>query len=736
MMNEPKNNVGTIDRTGQQLGNYRLISSLNLDRYSGMYLGEHVQFNTQCIVKVWQLQLKVELVDSFLTQARGLAQLVHPHILQVRDVGVEYLTPFLTMDYVPHVTLQQRSSHGIPKPLSTILPFLQPLAEALQFAHNNGFLHKDIRPRNILLGWNNGVLLSNFTIPALLQSEQQPNHLKASEVTELLGYMPPEQMRGKAVPASDQYALAVVIYEWLSGDLPFHGSYGEIVNQHLQAQPPLLRKKVPTISAAVEGVLFTALAKDPHKRFSSVTAFVQALQSEYESAAGHFAAPSPASARAVPASTPSAYPGPFYSATAGPDTPAALSLNCHAERSEASPAPETPAPPAALSLNCHAERSEASPASKTPAPPAAPQKKNSSPSISRRAFVAGLVGVAVLGGGAAWLGVSQKWSISSLASSTTNSSGNQVSNPALSGGTILIYRGHPARVNAAVWSPDGKHLASASDDHTVQICDAKTGKTSLTYRGHSAEVFALAWSPDGKYLASAGADKTAQVWDVATGNRVRTYQGHSDQVNAVAWSADSALIASASDDHTVQVWNIANGEVAMIYNQHTAGVLAVAWSPDNTVIASGSWDNTMKAFSTIQTESFAIGDTVFDYRGHTAEVYAVAWSPDGKRIASASGDKVVQVGNGINGATLFTYAGHSDIVHSVAWAPDGKYLASASADRTVQVWNAKAKQKITRDKLFTYRGHTNSVYSVAWSPDGKRLASASSDSTVQVWRPI
>ncbi len=136
MMNEPKNNVGTIDRTGQQLGNYRLISSLNLDRYSGMYLGEHVQFNTQCIVKVWQLQLKVELVDSFLTQARGLAQLVHPHILQVRDVGVEYLTPFLTMDYVPHVTLQQRSSHGIPKPLSTILPFLQPLAEALQFAHN------------------------------------------------------------------------------------------------------------------------------------------------------------------------------------------------------------------------------------------------------------------------------------------------------------------------------------------------------------------------------------------------------------------------------------------------------------------------------------------------------------------------------------------------------------------------------------------------------------------------
>jgi WD40 repeat protein len=548
----------------------------------------------------------------------------------------------------------------------------------LQYAHNNGFLHKDIRPRNILLGWNNNILLSNFTIPVLLQSEEQPNHLKAAEVSELLGYMPPEQMQGKAVPASDQYALAVVIYEWLCGDLPFHGSYGDIVNQHLHAQPPLLCKRVPTISAAVESVLFTALAKDPHKRFNSITAFVQALHSEG-------------------------------------------AVNWTPALTNASGAPGN--------LFVHSRGDGLS----------SPSPAQQAPSISRRAFVAGLVGVAVLGGGAAWLGLSNRLSISSLASwspGSTNSSGNQASNPDLTGGTILVYNGHPARVNAAAWSPDGKQIASASDDHTVQICDAKTGTTSLTYRGHSAEVFTVAWSPDGKYIASAGADKTVQVWEAATGNSIRTYKRHSDQVNATAWSSDSRLIASGSDDHTIQVWNIASGEVAMIYSQHTAGVLAIAWSPDNTVIASGSWDNTVKAFSTIQTESFAIGETVFDYRGHTAEVYAVAWSPDGKRIASASGDKIVQVGNGINGATLFTYTGHSDVVHSVAWSPDGKRIASASADSTVQVWSAQTKQKTTRDKLFTYRGHSNSVYAVAWSPDGKRLASASSDNTLQVWRPM
>ncbi|HEY6408270.1 MAG TPA: serine/threonine-protein kinase [Ktedonobacteraceae bacterium] len=708
MKNEPMNNVGTIDRTGQQLGNYRLISSLELSRHSAVYLGEHVQSKHQCVVKVWQLQLKDKLANSFLSQARALTQLIHPHILRVRDAGVEQLVPFLVMDYVPYVTLQQRTSRGIPKPLSDIIPLLQPLAEALQYAHNNGFLHKDIRPRHILLGRNNHALLSNFNIPALHQSEQQPNHLKAAQVSELLGYMPPEQMRGKAVPASDQYALAVVIYEWLNGDLPFHGSYGEIVNQQLHAQPPLLRKKVPTISSGIENVLLTALAKDPHKRFSSIMAFVQALQSEY--AAVH----SPAIAIGVPAAP---IAGPIDMV---PYTPPI-------SRGEVHPRPPAPMTPAPTSTPA---------ASNKHTPPIPPQKTKSGPSISRRAFVAGLVGVAALGGGAAWLGLSQKWSISSLSSGSTNTSGNQVVNSDLPRGVTLIYRGHPARVNTSAWSPDGKRLASASDDHTIQVCDAKTGNTTLTYRGHSAEVYALSWSPDGKYLASAGADKTVQVWNAGNGDLSRTYRGHSDQVNAVAWSANSRLIASGSDDHTVQVWNIASGEVAMIYSQHTAGVLTVAWSPNNTVIASGSWDNTVKAFSTIQTESFALGGTVFDYRGHTAEVYAVVWSPDGKRIASASGDKVVQVGNGINGATLFTYTGHNDVVHSVAWSPNGKYLASASADSTVQVWNAHTRQKTTREKVFTYRGHTNGVYDVAWSPNGTQLASTSSDNTLQVWRPI
>ena len=221
MVNVQRNAVETLDRSGQQLGNYRLIRSLELRRSSSTYAAEHVQFKQQCIVKVWQTGLKEELVNSFLTQSQALFQLVHPHILRVRDAGMENLVPFVAMEYVSCIPLSHQSARGVPQSLSTLLPFVSPVAEALQYAHNNGFLHKQVRPGNILLGNSvDTILLSNFTIDAVTQSEELPNLLKEKEVTELLGYMAPEQMQAHALPASDQYALAMIIYEWLSGCSP------------------------------------------------------------------------------------------------------------------------------------------------------------------------------------------------------------------------------------------------------------------------------------------------------------------------------------------------------------------------------------------------------------------------------------------------------------------------------------------------------------------------------------
>jgi protein kinase-like protein len=127
----------------------------------------------------------------------------------------------------------------------------------------------------MLVGRRNDVLLSDFGIALIAQSSR---YQSTQDVTGTIAYMSPEQIQGKPRPASDQYALGIVIYEWLSGDRPFHGSFTELCAQHMFASPPPLREKIATISQDVEHVVMTALAKDPKQRFGSVQAFANALE--------------------------------------------------------------------------------------------------------------------------------------------------------------------------------------------------------------------------------------------------------------------------------------------------------------------------------------------------------------------------------------------------------------------------------------------------------------------------
>lgn len=261
---------------GQQLGNYRLIRLLGQGGFADVYLGEHIYLKTPAAIKLLQTRLAKDDLEGFLNEARSIAGLVHSNIVRVLEFGVEGAIPFLVMDYAPNGTLRQRH------PKSTrVLPavsalYIKQVAAALQYAHDRKVIHRDIKPENMLLGRNNEVLLSDFGIAVVAQSSRYQEG--GQEIGGTIAYMAPEQLQGRAVPASDQYALGIITYEWLSGDRPFQGSFPEIASQHMLVPPAPLRLKIPGIPKDIEEVVMRALAKDPQQRFMRVEAYANALE--------------------------------------------------------------------------------------------------------------------------------------------------------------------------------------------------------------------------------------------------------------------------------------------------------------------------------------------------------------------------------------------------------------------------------------------------------------------------
>ncbi|MFL5588616.1 MAG: WD40 repeat domain-containing serine/threonine protein kinase [Ktedonobacteraceae bacterium] len=696
-------------REGQQLGNYRLIHLLGQGGFADVYLGEHIYLDTPAAIKLLHTQLASDEVESFRAEARTIARLVHPHIVRVLDYGLDGTTPFLVIDYAPNGTLRKRHPRGVPLPLSTIVSYVTQLADALQYAHEQKVIHRDVKPENMLLGRRNEVLLSDFGIALVAQSSHYHSTQSIQDLAGTIAYMAPEQIQSQAVPNSDQYSLGIVVYEWLCGTRPFQGAFAEIAVKQTLVAPPSLREKIPTLSPAIEEVAMKVLAKDPKQRFVDVKAFAAALEEAYQK--------EPAS----PVVIVDGMPAP----SAAPSSPAETIALSNQEG-----APATPAPPAALltapivssqaptteSLSVESPPSSAqTPAldklPATPLPPRSPRRR-----VSRRTALVGLAGLAIasaVGGGIALLTRGQV----SPGILAPHSNGE--------GATLYTFLGHSDQVWSVAWSPDGKRIASASSDETAQVWDATDGNHLNVYLGHSDSVYAVGWSPDGMRIASGSYDKTVQIWDATYGDHFYTYTGHSSWVWSVAWSPDGKRIASAGGDTTVQLWDATSGHRFYTYTGHSASVYAVAWSPDGKHIASASSDGMVQVWDA------ATGDQIYTYQPYSSPMWSVGWSPDSKRISSASSEGTVQVWDAVNGGHLYIYYGHSDFVRAVAWSPDGKRIASAGDDRTVQLWDAAYGAN-----PYTYSGHSNSVRTVAWSPDSKRIASGSWDKTVQVWKAV
>jgi eukaryotic-like serine/threonine-protein kinase len=581
------------DRVGQQLGHYRLVRLLGHGGFASVYLGEHIHLGTSDAIKVLDTRLTSDELEQFSNEARMIARLEHPHIVRVLDFGVEEAVPFLVLSYAPNGTLRQRHPRGTRLPPSTTLLYVKQVASALDYAHEAKLIHRDVKPQNMLLGRNNEVLLSDFGLAVVAYSS---SHEGPRDVSGTIAYMAPEQARGKPRPASDQYSLGVVVYEWLCGKQPFEGSYEEVAIQHVLSSPPYLHEIDSNIPPALEEVVMKALAKDPHQRYEHVQDFADALEEA-----------------------------------------------CQLENltsSATSVSPLIPKPVVDAFSQESTYSTDRMPTGMTYAVAWSPDRRRiASGGLDRTVQVwDATAGITI------FIYRGHTGGVTAIAWSPD---GKHIASAGLdktvqvwettTGHKIAAYEGHSGMVYAVAWSPDGKYIASTSGgDNNVHIWDAATGHNVFSYSGHAYWARTVAWSPDGRYLAS-GSWREVEVWDIGKQRKVTTYRGHDGWVRMVAWSPDGKRMASAGEDKTVQVWDAARARSIATHRGHSEWVGIVTWSPDGKRIASASKDNVIHIWDA------STGSTILTYRSHSASVHAIMWLPDGKHIASASGDGAVQV---------------------------------------------------------------------------------------------
>ncbi|MCG9886628.1 MAG: hypothetical protein MH825_13875 [Cyanobacteria bacterium] len=284
-------------------------------------------------------------------------------------------------------------------------------------------------------------------------------------------------------------------------------------------------------------------------------------------------------------------------------------------------------------------------------------------------------------------------------------------------GAPLIFRA-TSNVSALAISPDGRYaIAGGNKDNPTLWIWSLDGTLVRQFQGHTESIYCISISPDGRTIASASEDRTVRLWTF-DGKPIRTLTGHGGPVQWVTFSPDGRTLATASDDRTARLWTL-DGQLLQTFQGHRDWVYNVSFSPDGQRLATGSTDKTIKLWR-------LDGKLLQTLTGHTSEVFSVAFSPDGRQLASSSEDKTIRLWN-LKGETTAILRGHTGLVTSAVFTPDGRHMVSGSYDKTVRLWD------LVGEPATTVPAHLDRIQDTVVSPDGQRIATASIDGTIALW---
>jgi len=687
--------------------------------------------------------------ERFVREALITARLQHPSIVPIYEVGRwETGATYYAMKLVSGRSLYQciAATDTLAQRLALVSHVLT-VAEAIAYAHSRSIVHRDLKPGNVMIGEFGETIVIDWGLAKDLLGEAQairggatermvltPLDPQLTRVGSVLGtpaYMAPEQAEGLPVDArADVYALGAILYHVLAGAPPYSARDSTDVLERVRAGPPTpLVAREPAIPADLLALVDKAMARGPDDRYARAGDFAEDLRRFLN---GQLVLVHNYSLREHVRRFVRRYRRALVVvgvALAVLVVLAVLGLLriVAAERSAVAERD------AAEQQRDHAEAAQRETAAYADevtlieARGAAVRDPNAAVARLRR-----------LSPGF------ERWS-----------EARWIAADAQAHGLATVLRGHTDALNVITFAPDGRLLATASDDHSVRVWDPD-GRAVQVLTGHTDEVWSARFSPAGDLLASCGEDGRVLVWTVSDWQR-RELAGGGAPARRLRFVDDARLVTQG--DAELRVWDLASGASEVLaappgrmtrLESSRDGQVAITVGPDLVVwdvpgagrtVLPGPGDGFVGLTITADGRRVAArtvsGDVVLwdvpagTHRvlvGHRGKVDALAFSPDGARLASGGHDRVVRQWQTIDGAPLASLEGHRGPMRGLLYAPDGRSLASASTDGTARLWDLQA------DESRVFSGFADAVRWLSFSGDGRILALAGAEPTARLYR--